>query len=77
MTKPEIKALVSRMADAAEAMGADPDDGNGAVRALVTANGLGFDAWFCVCCEIADRAARKEGYKSSADRAASIAFGKR
>jgi hypothetical protein len=62
------------LADEAERQNADPDDTNGAVRALVLTHGLGFCAWFCVCCELADRRARSEGYRSSADRAASIAF---
>jgi hypothetical protein len=62
------------LADEAERRGATPNDDDGTVRALVAAHGLGFCAWFCVCCELADRRARAEGYTSQAHRAAAIAF---
>lgn len=57
------------LADEAERQGCDANDTTGAVRALVQSHGLGFNAWFCVCCEIADRAARRQGFKSEVDRA--------
>lgn len=64
------------LADEAERQGATPDDAAGIVRALVLAHGLEFCAWFCVCCELADRAARREGYADQIDRACVLTFGK-
>ncbi len=57
------------LADEAEKLGADANDCKGIVRQLVVAHGLGFCAWFCVCCELADRSAQHEGYKNQIDRA--------
>ncbi len=57
------------LADEAERQGATPDDSAGIVRALVLAHGLEFCAWFCVCCELADRAARREGFDNQGHRA--------
>lgn len=62
--------VLMKLADAAEARGADCNDTAGIVRELVITHNLGFYAWFCVCCELADRAACREGYKSSGHRAA-------
>ena len=61
---------VTLLADEAERLNADANDTNGAVRELVLDHGLSFNAWFCVCCELADRSARREGYKDQFDRAA-------
>jgi hypothetical protein len=60
------------LANEAERLGAEPNDEQGIVRALVTTHGLSFNAWFCVCCELADRNARKQGFKGQADRAARL-----
>ncbi len=57
------------LTDEAERLGADANDDQGIVRELVTAHGLNFNAWFVVCCELADRKAQKEGHKDQADRA--------
>jgi hypothetical protein len=65
-----IDTAVQLMTDAAIAQGADANDSTGIVRAIVIAHGLSFDAWFCVCCEIADRSARAEGFEGQAHRAA-------
>jgi hypothetical protein len=54
-----ISAIVGLLADRAEELKADPNDSAGLVRQLVTANGLGFYTWFSVCCELAERAARR------------------
>jgi len=64
-----VADAVRVMADAAIEQGADANDTNGVVRAIVLAHGLGFNAWLCVCCEIADRAAQKNGFKNQADQA--------
>ena len=64
-----IGLAIQLMADAAEEQGADANDSTGVVRAIVTAHGLEFCAWLCVCCELADRAARREGFKDQVDRA--------
>ena len=58
------------LADEAERQGADANDDKGIVRRLVLAHGLSFNAWLCVCCELADRDARKQGFKNQFDRAA-------
>jgi hypothetical protein len=57
------------MADEAERQNATPNDESGIVRAIVTAQGLGFNAWFCVCCELADRKAHRLGFKNQSDLA--------
>ena len=51
-------------------MGADANDERGVVRQLVLAHGLSFCAWLCVCCELADRDAQRQGFKNQSDRAA-------
>lgn len=65
----DSKEAIAILADEAERQGADANDTNGTVRAIVTTHGLGFNAWFCVCCELADRAARRQGFKNEVDRA--------
>ena len=66
-----VETAIKLLTDEAQKRGANANDSNGIVRALVTAHGLGLNAWFCVCCEIADRGAQAEGFKNQADRAAS------
>lgn len=61
-----IKALT----DEAQRLGSDANDSKGIVRELVTRHGLGFNAWFVVCCEIADRNAQAKGFKNQGERAA-------
>lgn len=58
------------MTDKAQELGADAADSKGIVRALMLANGFGFDAWFCVICELADRDAQSQGFRDQFDRAA-------
>jgi hypothetical protein len=72
-----ITAAINLLASRAIELGADANDTNGAVRELVSQNGLGFNAWFCVCCEIADRNARAQGFKNQSDRAATLSMGKK
>lgn len=62
------------LADEAEKQGATADDRDNKVRPLVEAYGFGFNAWLCVCCELADRSARKEGFRDQVDRAFARAF---
>jgi hypothetical protein len=64
-----VQEAIKVLADEAETLEADANDSKGIVRRLVLANGLGFNAWFCVCCELADRAAQRQGYKDQFDRA--------
>lgn len=59
------------LADEAIRLGADANDEQGIVRELVTRHELGFNAWFVVCCEIADRKAQLEGFKNQFERATS------
>lgn len=66
-----IDKALCQLTDEAEQRGADANDSNGIVRAVVAQHGLSFYAWFCVCCELADRSAQREGFKNQADRAAS------
>lgn len=66
----DTKEAINLLATCAIELGATANDDNGIVRALVTQHGLGFNAWFCVCCEIADRNARADGFKDQCDRAA-------
>jgi hypothetical protein len=74
MPKPiDLREALRIMTDEAEAQHADANDTNGAVRAVVTAHGFGFEAWFCVCCELADRSARRQGFRSEVDRAYTVA----
>ena len=67
----DIKEAIRLLTDEAQKQGADANDSTGVIRALVTAHGFGFEAWFCVCCELADRNAQKEGFKDQFARAAS------
>lgn len=66
-----VSAATTLLVNEAERQGADANDENGIVRKLVLAHGLGFNAWFTVCCELADRDARQEGFKDQFERAAS------
>ncbi len=68
-----IEDTIRLMTDAAEEQGADVNDTNGVIRAIVTAHGLGFNAWFCVCCELADRSAQRQGFKNQCERAYTLA----
>jgi hypothetical protein len=71
MAEITVTEAVRLLADEAERLGADANDNKGIVRELVTAHGLSFNAWFCVCCELADRSAQREGYWNQGERAAS------
>ena len=64
-----IKQAIAMMVDRAEELGATADDASGLVRDLVEANGLGFNAWFCICVDLADRSAQREGYANQCARA--------
>ena len=66
----DIKEAIRLLTDEAQKQGADANDSTGVIRALVAAHGFGFEAWFCVCCELADRNAQKEGFKDQFARAA-------
>ncbi len=74
MTVQEATRLLT---DEAERLGADANDDQGIVRSLVTAHGLSFNAWFVVCCELADRKAQREGYRNQSDHAAHKVFDNR
>ncbi len=67
----DTKEALRLLTDEAQRQGADANDSAGIVRALVTAHGLSFYAWFCVCCEMADRNAQTEGFADQSQRAAS------
>lgn len=69
----DIKALISNLAQQAIENGADANDTTGVVRAMALSHGWGFDAWFCICCEIADVEARSLGYENAAHRAFQLA----
>ena len=75
--KKKTKEATDMMADMAMKLGADCNDTNGMVRKVVTALGFGFEAWLCVCIEIADREARAEGFKDASDRAITRALQKK
>lgn len=64
-----VKDAIRVLTDEAKRQGADANDTSGAVRAIVNAYGFGFEAWFCVCCELADRSARRDGFVDQCDRA--------
>ena len=66
---------VTVLTDEAIRRGADANDDNGIVRGLIFEHELGFYAWFCVCCEIADRQARAEGFANQGERAMRRALG--
>jgi hypothetical protein len=65
----DTKTLLKELVDRAETLGATANDEDGTVRRLVGEYGLGFNAWFCVCCDLANRAAQAEGYSSEVERA--------
>ena len=67
----DVKEAVRRLADECEKFGGTASDDDGTVRYIVEHYGQGFGAWFCVCCELADRSAQREGFKNQGDRAAS------
>ena len=67
----DVKDAIRLMADEAERRGENANDDGGNVRSIVAAHGLSFNAWFCVCCEIADRSAQREGFSNQFERAAS------
>ena len=54
------------LADEAEEKGGTANDHSGTVRSIVESYGLGFNAWFCVCCELADRKAQRLGFENQA-----------
>lgn len=64
-----VQEAIRIMADEAECQGATPNDDNGVVREIVFAHGFSFEAWLCVCCELADRRARMKGFKDQIDQA--------
>jgi hypothetical protein len=65
-----VAEAIRLLTDEAERQGAEPNDDQGIVRALVASHSLGFGAWFCVCCELADRNAQRQGYRDQGHRAA-------
>ena len=69
----KVKAIIQTLTDKAESLGADANDSQCIVRAIVTAHGLGFYAWFCVCCELAERKAKRMGFDGEVDRAYTLA----
>ena len=50
-----VQQAIQILADEAQKQGADANDSTGVVREIVLAHGLSFNAWLCVCCELADR----------------------
>ncbi len=74
--------LIGQLAVVAEQEGIVASDmDNGKMPAFVRATcdyreGTMFDICFLLACELADRAAQREGYKSQGDRAATLAFAK-
>lgn len=66
----DVKEAIRLMADEAERRGENANDDGGNVRAIVSAHGLSFNAWLCVCCELADRAAQKKGFRGQGEMAA-------
>lgn len=69
----EIQEAIRLLTDEAERQGATANDEAGIIRSLVAVHGLSFNAWFCVCCDLADRKAKREGFKSEVDRAFTVA----
>jgi len=65
----DVKTAIRLLADEAERLNATANDESGIVRSLVVTHGLGFNAWFCVCCELADRAAKRQGFDHEVARA--------
>ncbi len=74
MTNKNVDKAIQILTDETERRGGTSNDDDGTVRRVVMSHELGFNAWFCVCCELADRDARREGFKNSIDRAATLAF---
>ncbi len=62
-----VDEAIQKLANEAERLGAECNDDAGLIRKLVAEQGLGFNAWFCVCCELADRDARRLGYKNAVE----------
>jgi hypothetical protein len=50
-----VEQAVKLLADEAERRGATADDDGFIVRELVLENGLGFNAWLSICCELDGR----------------------
>lgn len=69
----DVNEAIKVLTDEAERLNADANDTTGVVRQLVMAHGFGFEAWFCVCCELADRSAQRQGFKNQVDRAFTVA----
>lgn len=65
-----VNDAIRLMADEAERRGENANDDGGNVRSIVTAHGLSFCAWLCVCVELANRSARREGFADQSHRAA-------
>ena len=63
---------IRELADEAQNAGVNASDTNGVVRYIVEAHGISFLAWLCVCCELADRDARKHGFQSQFHRASAL-----
>lgn len=69
------------MTDEAERQGATANDEAQIVRAIVTTNLPGrpdaqFNAWLCICIDLADRNARRQGFTSEVHRAYAMAKSK-
>lgn len=74
------KEAVALLADEAESLGADANDSRGIVREIVRGalpdrKAVWFAVWFSVCCELADRAARLQGFDNEVHRALTVAKG--
>jgi hypothetical protein len=75
--KHQIDIAVQEMATLAESHEATANDENGIVRAVVARYlpnrpDAQFSAWFLVCCELADREAKRAGYKNEVERAYTV-----
>ena len=68
-----VEQATNLLTNECEQLGADANDSTGVVRQVVEAHGLSFNAWFVVCCELADRYARCAGYRDQFQRAAAKA----
>jgi hypothetical protein len=69
-----VNEVISLLADECESLQAEPDDKRGIVREIVTGAlaerpNIHFEAWLMVCMELADRAARREGFDNQVHRA--------
>ena len=65
-----VNEAIRIMADEAEEVGGTANDDSGAVRSIVERHGLSFNAWFCVCCELADRKAQRLGFRNQGEMVA-------